>query len=67
VRYRAFVQAAFGLRRKQLVRVVRTIASLDAETASAIIAACGLTNDLRPEVLTAEDFARLVSALAAHR
>jgi 16S rRNA (adenine1518-N6/adenine1519-N6)-dimethyltransferase len=65
VRFRAFVQAAFGLRRKQLVRVVRTISALDAEQASAVIASCGLTNDLRPEVLTAEDFARLVRALAS--
>lgn len=63
-RYRSFVQAAFGLRRKQLIRVVRTIASLDAEQAASVIAACGLTNELRPEVLTAEDFARLVDALS---
>lgn len=62
-RFRSFVQQAFGLRRKQLVRVIRTIASIDADQASAIIASCGLTNDLRPEVLTAEDFARLVQAL----
>ncbi len=62
-RFRGFVQAAFGLRRKQLVRVVRTVASLDAEAASAVIASCGLTNDVRPEVLTAHDFARLVIAL----
>jgi 16S rRNA (adenine1518-N6/adenine1519-N6)-dimethyltransferase len=62
-RFRGFVQAAFGLRRKQLVRVVRTVASLDAEAASAVIASCGLTNDLRPEVLSPRDFARLVQAL----
>lgn len=62
-RFRGFVQAAFGLRRKQLVRVVRTVASLDAETASAVIASCGLTNDLRPEVLAPSDFARLVQTL----
>lgn len=62
-RYRSFVQAAFGLRRKQLIRVVRTIASLDAERAAAIIGACNLSTEVRPEVLTAEDFARLVQAL----
>lgn len=62
-RFRGFVQAAFGLRRKQLVRVVRTIAAIDAEHASAVIGACGLTNEVRPEVLTANDFARLVAAL----
>lgn len=64
-RFRSFVQAAFGLRRKQLVRVVRTIAAIDPDQASSIIAACGLTNDVRPEMLTAEDFARLVSAIGA--
>jgi 16S rRNA (adenine1518-N6/adenine1519-N6)-dimethyltransferase len=62
-RFRTFVQAAFGLRRKQLIRVVRTICALDAERASAVIESCGLTPALRPEVLTAEDFARLVRAL----
>ena len=65
-RFRGFVQAAFGLRRKQLVRVVRTVASLDAERAAAIIASCGLTNDLRPEVLTPHDFARLVQAIGSN-
>lgn len=63
-RYRTFVQAAFGLRRKQLVRVVRTIASLDAPSAEAIIARCELRADARPEVLSPEDFAKLVRALA---
>ncbi|MBL0172577.1 MAG: ribosomal RNA small subunit methyltransferase A [Gemmatimonadaceae bacterium] len=62
-RFRAFVQAAFGLRRKQLVRVIRTVTALDPDRAAAVIASCGLTTDLRPEVLTAEDFARLVRAL----
>ncbi len=62
-RYRTFVQAAFGLRRKQLIRVVRTICALDAEKASEVLASCGLTPTLRPEVLTAEEFATLVRAL----
>jgi 16S rRNA (adenine1518-N6/adenine1519-N6)-dimethyltransferase len=63
-KFRSFVQAAFGLRRKQLVRVIRTIAAVDAPRAAEVIAACGLTPDVRPEVLTAEDFARLVRALS---
>jgi 16S rRNA (adenine1518-N6/adenine1519-N6)-dimethyltransferase len=62
-RYRTFVQAAFGLRRKQLIRVVRTICALDADRAGAVLTACGLTPTLRPEVLTAEEFATLVCAL----
>lgn len=64
-RYRSFVLAAFGLRRKQLVRVVRTVASLDAERAQSIVADCGLDPMARPETLTPAEFARLVRALYA--
>lgn len=59
-RYRGVVIAAFGLRRKQLVRVLRTIAAIDAPEAEAIIARAGLKPDARPETLSPEDFARLV-------
>ncbi len=62
-RFRAFVQAAFGLRRKQLIRVVRTITRLDPERSAALIASCGLVSAIRPEGLSAEDFARLVRAI----
>jgi 16S rRNA (adenine1518-N6/adenine1519-N6)-dimethyltransferase len=62
-RYRAFVLAAFGLRRKQLGRVVRTITGRDAEAVAGLLAACGLPADARPETLSPADFARLVSAL----
>lgn len=63
-RYRSLVQAAFGLRRKQLIRVVRTIASIDAETAAAIIAECALSPTARPEVLSPADFATLTRVLS---
>jgi 16S rRNA (adenine1518-N6/adenine1519-N6)-dimethyltransferase len=63
-RFRSFVLAAFGLRRKQLVRVVRTAASLDAERALAVVTACGLNPEARPETLTPAEFALLVRALA---
>ncbi|MDF1502186.1 16S rRNA (adenine(1518)-N(6)/adenine(1519)-N(6))-dimethyltransferase RsmA [Roseisolibacter sp. H3M3-2] len=62
-RYRTVVQEAFGLRRKQLRRVVRTIARLDAERAEAVLAAAGLDPEARPETLSPGDFARLVRAL----
>jgi 16S rRNA (adenine1518-N6/adenine1519-N6)-dimethyltransferase len=65
-RYRKFVQAAFGLRRKQLIRVVRTVTGLDAITAGAVIAQCALRPDARPEVLSPGDFAVLVTALGDH-
>ncbi len=62
-RYRGVVQEAFGLRRKQLRRVVRTLARLDAERADAVLAAAGLDPEARPETLSPADFARLVRAL----
>lgn len=62
-KFQNFVLAAFGLRRKQLVRVVRTVAALDATKAGAIIEACGLLPEARPETLTPGQFAALVRAL----
>ena len=62
-RYRAFVQGAFGLRRKQLRRVLRTIARVDAERADAVLRAAGIDPEARPETLGPEQFARLVAAL----
>jgi 16S rRNA (adenine1518-N6/adenine1519-N6)-dimethyltransferase len=62
-RFRGLVQEAFGLRRKQLRRVVRTIARLDAERAEAVLAEAGLDPEARPETLSPTDFARLVRAL----
>lgn len=61
--FRGFVQEAFGLRRKQLRRVVRTIRALDATRAEAALAVAELDPDARPEVLDAAAFARLVRAL----
>jgi 16S rRNA (adenine1518-N6/adenine1519-N6)-dimethyltransferase len=63
--YRLLVQGAFGLRRKQLRRVLRTLWSLDAEAADAVLARAGLDGELRPEVLTPEQFAALLRARAA--
>lgn len=63
-RFRRFVLAAFGLRRKQLVRVVRTVAHLDAERAHALVMSCGLPPEARPETLSPAQFAVLVRALA---
>ena len=58
--FRGFVQAAFALRRKQLRRVVRTIATLDAEAAEGALARAGVDPDARPETLAPSDFARLL-------
>lgn len=66
-RFRTLVQAAFSLRRKQLRRVVRTVASLDAEAAEAVLAAAAIDPEARPETLSPADFARLLHALRPTR
>lgn len=55
--FRRFVQAAFALRRKQMRRVLRTIAGLGADDADAILRQCGIAPDARPETLSPEQFA----------
>jgi 16S rRNA (adenine1518-N6/adenine1519-N6)-dimethyltransferase len=62
--FRTFVQEAFGMRRKQMRRVVRTIAALDAEGADGILARAGVDPEARPETLSPETFARVVRELA---
>jgi len=57
--FRAFVQAAFGLRRKQMLRVLRTIRGLSSADAGALLARAGIDQAARPEVLSPEQFAAL--------
>ncbi|GAC1421762.1 MAG: 16S rRNA (adenine(1518)-N(6)/adenine(1519)-N(6)) -dimethyltransferase RsmA [Gemmatimonadaceae bacterium] len=61
--FRAFVQAAFGLRRKQMHRVLRTARGLSSEQASAVLERAGIDPSARPEVLSPETFARLFALL----
>jgi 16S rRNA (adenine1518-N6/adenine1519-N6)-dimethyltransferase len=56
---RRFVQEAFGMRRKQMRRVVRSIALIDAERAEAALARVGIDPAVRPETLSPVQFARL--------
>lgn len=58
-RYRAFVQEAFGLRRKQMRRVLRTMRGLSAEAADRALEEAGIDPQARPETLSPEDFARV--------
>ena len=60
-----FVLEAFGLRRKQLRRVLRSIAPLDAVRAEAVCVAAALDGEARPETLAPADFARLLRAVRA--
>jgi len=57
--FRRFVQAAFGMRRKQLLRVTRELWVPDAGEAARMLASIELEPSLRPEVLSPDDFVRL--------
>ena len=59
-RFRRFVQEAFGMRRKQMRRVVRSLYALDAERAEELLAAAGIEPAARPEVLSVEQFVALL-------
>lgn len=61
--FRTFVQAVFGLRRKQFQRVLRTVTGLSAEQSVAVLASVGIDPVARPEVVTPADFARLFRKL----
>ena len=62
---RRFVLDAFGMRRKQMRRVVRTIWQLSAEAADDLLTKSGIEPSVRPETLSPEQFARLVRASAS--
>jgi len=62
-RFRRLVQDAFGMRRKQMRRVVRSLFNLDAERAEAALASVGIDPTARPETLSPEQFAALLLAL----
>jgi 16S rRNA (adenine1518-N6/adenine1519-N6)-dimethyltransferase len=61
--FRALVQGAFGLRRKQMRRVVRTVTHLGVDAADQVLAAAAIDPEVRPETLSPEDFARLLHAI----
>jgi len=58
--FRRFVLDAFGMRRKQMRRVLRTIWQLSAEEADALLASAGIEPSVRPETLSPEQFAQLL-------
>ena len=60
--FRKFVQAAFGMRRKTLLRVMRELWVPDAGKASEILASLGLGPSWRPEVVGPLDFVKLFRA-----
>jgi len=58
-RFRTLVTGCFGLRRKQMRRVVRTLLDRDAPAAESMLAAARIDPEARPEVLSPADFVRL--------
>jgi len=61
--FRTFVQAVFGQRRKQMVRVLRSVRGISAEESARVLEAAGIDPAARPEVVSAETFARLFEGL----
>ena len=57
--FRTFVQAAFGQRRKQMVRVLRSVRGLSGEKSAELLLTAGIDPMARPEVVRPEEFARL--------
>ena len=57
---RTLVQNAFGMRRKQMRRVVRSLYALDAPAANAMLAAAQIDPEVRPETLSPEQFVGLL-------
>ena len=63
--YRKLVQAAFGLRRKQMRRVLRTISGWGALEADVALHAVGIDPESRPETLAPEQYASLLRRILA--
>jgi 16S rRNA (adenine1518-N6/adenine1519-N6)-dimethyltransferase len=61
--FRTFVQAAFGQRRKQMQRVLRSVRGLSADQTGVILERAGIESTARPEVVTPEEFAKLFAML----
>jgi len=62
--FRTFVQAAFGQRRKQMVRVLRSVRGLSPEKAMELLQSAGIEPSARPEVVSPQDFAKLFSLVS---
>ena len=63
--FREFVQAVFGMRRKQMRRVLRGIGNHDAAAAEALLQGAEIDPDSRPETLAPAQFAALYRVAAA--
>ena len=64
--FRQFVQAAFGMRRKTLLRLVRELWIPSAERAAAVLSEVGIDPSARAETLSPETFVRLFRLTKIH-
>lgn len=60
--FSTFVQAVFGMRRKQMQRVIRAVRNIDAGAAKEMLEKLGIDPSLRPESLTPAQFAAVFRA-----
>jgi len=60
--FKTLVQGAFSKRRKQMLRVVRSLFDIAAEQATALLDACAIDVSARPEVLAPQTFVDLLRA-----
>ncbi len=58
--FRLLVQGSFGLRRKQMRRVLRMVRSWTAERADEVLSAARIDPEARPETLAPADFLRIL-------
>ena len=63
--FRLLVQGAFGMRRKQMRRVIRSLRALDVARAEAVLEQARIDPAVRPETLSPAQFAALLRALSA--
>lgn len=60
--FRRFVQGLFGMRRKQIANVLRSVASLSADQVAGTLASLGIDSRARPETLAPEMLIALMRA-----
>ena len=65
--FRLLVQGAFGMRRKQMRRVLRSLYAVDALVADEVLSGANIEAEVRPETLTPAQFALVLRAFAARR
>lgn len=60
--FKALVQGAFGMRRKQMRRVIRSLNALGPDEADELLQRVGIDPEVRPETLSPDQFAALLRA-----